>query len=307
MVSALVLKKTPQRTNFFNSPRKASASRVRFGRKERVAPAPALKYTHEVLVRILPKSTLLLLLFPVLAAAGCGGGQQHTHLRYADAAQSLYAQGLQYFYSRNCLDAEPIFRKVRSDYPYSRFSALAELRLADCMFADGKYPEAIHAFQRFLRRRPSHAEVPYARFRIAEAYCQQIPGDWLLVPPAYERDQMPAQNALQQLRRFIVDYPEDPHLPQAKKLARDALELLAEHELYAARFYLERNKPLAAQSRLRTLLSSYPESSVEPEAMLLLGDIYLELEDVKKARKTFRELIERFPASEHAEEAHARL
>ncbi len=260
-----------------------------------------------MLDRALPESLLfLLLLLPVLTAAGCGG-DRNARLRYADAAESLYAEGLEDFYGGNCLDAEPTFRKVRSDYPYSRFSALAELRLADCMFADGKYPEAIQAYQRFVRQRPSHVEVPYARFRVAEAYCEQIPGDWLLAPPSYERDQMPAQNALQQLRRFIVDYPDDPHLPRAKKLARDALELLAKHELYAARFYLDRDKLLAAQGRLRTLLSSYPESSVEPEAMLLLGDIYLELEDRKKANKTFRELIKRFPASEHAEEARSRL
>ena len=260
-----------------------------------------------MLGRPLSESALsLLLLLPVLAASGCGG-DRNARLRYEDAAQNLYAEALKDFYSGNCLDAEPTFRKVRSDYPYSRFSALAELRLADCMFADGKYPEAIQAYQRFVRRHPSHAEVPYARFRVAEAYCEQIPGDWLLVPPSYERDQMPAQNALQQLRRFIVDFPDDPHLPRATKLARDALELLAKHELYVARFYMDRDKPLAAQGRLRTLLSSYPESSVEPEAMLLLGEIYLELEDRKKAKKTLRELIERFPASEQAEEARSKL
>jgi outer membrane protein assembly factor BamD len=267
---------------------------------------PALKYTHGVPGRLSLFSPVFSLALGLQIAAGCGG-DQNGHLKYGDAAQSLYAEGLEDFYGENCLDAEPTFRKVRSDYPYSRFSALAELRLADCLFMEGKHPEAIQAYQRFVRHRPSHVEVPYARFRVAEAYCEQMPSDWLLAPPSHERDQLPAQQALEQLRRFIIDYPDDPHLPRAKKLARDALELLAKHELYAAKFYLDRDKVLAAQARLRTLLSSYPESSVEAEAMFMLGDIYLELQDGKRAKKTFRELIQRFPTSEYAEEARSRL
>ncbi len=248
----------------------------------------------------------LLALSAVCALWGCGSGQ-NGHLKYGDAAQSLYAEGLEDFYSGDCLDAEPTFRDVRRKYPYSRFAALAELRLADCLFEDGKYPEAIQAYQQFARHRPSHVEVPYARFRVAKSYCEQMPTEWLLSPPAHERDQAPAQQALHHLRRFIVDYPQDPHLPKAKRLAEEALEMLSKHELYVAEFYLDRDHPKAAIGRLRTLLRSYPKSSVEPEALLLLGDTYLSLEDRKRARKAFKILLTRFPGSDQADTARSRL
>src|SRR5690606_20256309 len=111
------------------------------------------------------------------------------------------------------------------EYPYSRFAALAELRVADCLLMQGKHAEAISAYRQFVRGRPSHRQVPFARFKVAEAYYEQMPEDWLLSPPAHERDQGPTRDALQQLRGFIVDYPEDARVPKAQDMVRAALAL----------------------------------------------------------------------------------
>jgi outer membrane protein assembly factor BamD len=235
--------------------------------------------------------------------SGCGGSEATGYLKYGDAAQSLYAKGLKDFYSDNCIDAEPIFRDVRRKYPYSRFAALSELRLADCLYNEGKYLEAIQGYDHFVRRHPSHPEVGYARFRVADCHYQQIPSDWLLAPPVYERDQTPAQQSLNYLRRFISEYPKDPLVFKAKRMAKEVLELLAKHELYVAKFYLDRDRPSAAIARLHTLVRSYPKSEVEPEALFLLGESYLEIRDNTRAKKAFRELVDRFPANEYASKA----
>jgi outer membrane protein assembly factor BamD len=149
--------------------------------------------------------------------------------------------------------------------------------------------------------------VPYARFKIAEAYFQQIPDEWLLSPPSYERDQGPTREALRQLRRFILDFPEDEKVAQANDMVRQCLELLARHELYVADFYLGRGHPQAAVMRLETLVNSFEGSGVEAEAMLLLGRVHLAMEDRDAARDTFEELIDRYPESGHAEQARAFL
>ncbi len=243
-----------------------------------------------------------LTIFLLLICFACGGSD-YGHLKYGDAAQTLYTEALEDFYSGDCIDAEPVFRQVRRQYPYSRFASLAELRIADCLFLDGKYVEAIQAYQQFVRHRPSHVEVPFARFRVAECYHEQIPSEWFLTPPSYERDQTPAQETLKHLQRFIVDYPKDPHTPRAKRLAKEAAELLAKHELYVAKFYLDRDEPKAAVARLRTLLRSYPESDVSPEALYLLGETYLEMKQAKKAYKAFRELLQQYPNSDYADDA----
>lgn len=243
-----------------------------------------------------------LAIFLLLFCFACGGSD-YGHLKYGDAAQNLYTEALEDFYSDDCIDAEPIFRQVRRQYPYSRFASLAELRIADCLYMEGKYVEAIQAYEQFVRHRPSHVEVPFARFRVAECHYEQIPSEWFLTPPAYERDQMPAQETLRHSQRFIVDYPKDPHTPKAKRLAKEAAGLLAQHELYVAKFYLDRDEPKAAVARLRTLLRSYPESDLIPEALFILGETYLEMKQARKAYKAFRQLLQQYPNSEYADDA----
>lgn len=225
------------------------------------------------------------------------------NLSYGDSAREAYEIGMEDFRDENCEEASPQFRKVRRNYSYSRYAALAELRLADCLLIQKKYPEAISAYRTFTRYRPSHAEVPYARFKMSEAYFEQIPDDFFLAPPAEERDQSQTRDALRQLRQFILDFPDDTHVGEANRMAHDALTLLARHELYVARFYLDRDAPSAAVGRLQTLLHAYRGSGVEEEALLLLGRTYLHLADASHAREAFDELIRRFPESGYAEAA----
>lgn len=240
------------------------------------------------------------------AANGCGTTSA-ANLDYGDKARQAYADALDHFYDDECIQAEPQFRNVRRLYPYTRFAALAELRAADCLFKDGKYTEAIQSYEQFTRYRPSHVEVPYARFMVALCNYQQIPSDWFLSPATYEREQHFTRESLRLLSRFVVDYPHDPLVSRANRMAHHAIRLLAAHELYVARFYLRRDHPQAAIGRLRTLITAYPTSGYEPEALLLLGDTYLELKQWTEAKKAFAEIAQRYPRSAEVETARTRL
>jgi outer membrane protein assembly factor BamD len=224
-----------------------------------------------------------------------------------DDARSGYERALLGFRRGDCLTAEPMFREIRREFPYSRFAALAELRIGDCQFKNEAYPEAIQTYRQFVRIRPSHKEIPYARFRIAEAYYNQIPGGWFMTPPAAERDQSAARDALIQLRRFVVDYPDDQRVPKANELMEKCMSLLAAHELYVARFYLKRDAYRGVISRLTGLLTAYPGSGVEREALLLLGQVYLEAKEVEAAKETLNQIIQRFPDSGEAKKARSML
>jgi outer membrane protein assembly factor BamD len=244
-----------------------------------------------------------------LVLAGCATttSTQTTgkRLSYGDAARHAYLQGLERFYDNNCLEAEPLMRNVRREYPYSRFAALADLRVADCNFKDEKFSEAIEAYNQFVRYRPSHPEVPYARFMAARANFAQIPSEWLLSPPAYERDLHYADESLRLLRRMVLDFPDDSLVPRAQRLAEQAIKLLAAHELYVARFYLDREYPRAAAGRLNTLLRSYPGSGYDAEALYMLGESYQMMRDLKGAHQAFERLITRFPNDQYAVKAKA--
>jgi outer membrane assembly lipoprotein YfiO len=125
---------------------------------------------------------LLALVMACGGGSASGGGKRM--LDPDDDARTGYEKALLDFRRGDCLSAEPMFREIRREFPYSRFAALAELRIGDCQFKNEAYPEAIQTYRQFVRIRPSHKEIPYARFRIAEAYYNQIPGGWFMTPPA---------------------------------------------------------------------------------------------------------------------------
>jgi outer membrane protein assembly factor BamD len=275
-------------------------------RKARSAGRTPLAAAARVVAVVARGACLAGLMLWAVAANGCGTTSAAS-LDYGDKARHAYADALDHFYDDECLQAEPAFRNVRRLYPYTRFAALAELRAADCLYKDAKYTEAIQAYEQFVRYRPSHVEVPYARFMVALSNYLQIPGEWLLSPATYEREQHYTRESLRLLSRFVVDYPHDPLVGRANRMAHHAIRLLAAHELYVARFYLRRDHPQAAVGRLRTLITAYPTSGYEPEALLLLGDTYLELKNWSEAKKAFAEITQRFPKSAEVDTARNRL
>lgn len=270
-------------------------------------------------MRLPARLRLLLALCAISALAACTGGSTSTSSQVtlhgeessggdsADEARVAYEEALAEFRDGDCIEAEPLFTTIRGQFRFSRFAALAELRIADCKFETKAYAEAIAGYREFVRFRPSHVEVVYARYRIAESYYAQIPSDWFLVPPSWERDQGATRDALSQLRRFILDFAEDQRVPEARRMEQRCLALLAEHELYAAEFYRSRRAYRATIARIQTLLATYHGSGVEPRALLLLGRTFLDTEEPERARQAFEELVASFPESEQAADARSEL
>jgi len=243
-----------------------------------------------------------------LQVAACGAGAASGGSRgYADDAQRAYEAAMVNFRDEDCLEAEPAFREIRRKYAYSRFAALAELRSADCYFIDGKYADAVQSYRQFVRNRPSHVEVPYARFKIAESYYEQIPTDWFILAPAEEKDQGATRDALRELRTFILDYGEDPRTKRAAKMIGEVMGLLGRHEFYVAEFYFKRDHYAAAIARLNRLLVVYPGSKLEPEVLLMLGRSYAEIGKKDRAKQVFERLMREYPGHSDADTARGEL
>ena len=271
--------------------------------KRRARGAREIPHARAVCYEPAVRAVTLLLSLLVLATSGLACAPVQKGASYTDDARRAYDRAMESFADEDCITAEPLFRDIRATYPYTRYAALSELREADCMAMQDKHAEAIEIYQRFARVRASHEDVPYARFKAAESQFEQIPSEWFLSPPAHERDLRAARDALKDLRRFLLDYPSQNEAPKAAEMEKKTLGLLARHELYVADFYLIREKPKAAISRLRDLLRSYEGSGYEPQALLLMGRTQLFMKEREAAHATFRELIARYPSSGSAVQA----
>jgi outer membrane protein assembly factor BamD len=281
---------------------------------------------------------LLLLAAPACATTLLRGTPTNAEETYAVAMQDL-EDGLY-------PEAITGFSDLKTRYPYSKLAALADLRIADTHFERGKFVEAIDAYRAFLKFHPNHAEAAYAMFRVAEANFEQIPEDWWFLPPSAEKDQASTRLAISAYRDLLARYPNQTHsekgrtrLEQCRQLVaqpaqtpappavdacrtelaqQDLVERgvkrmdecrrkLADHELYAARFYFKRERYRAAAVRAEGLLRDYPGLGLDADALWLSARAYLALDDRVAARTSLERLVREFVGTAQAEDAAALL
>lgn len=242
------------------------------------------------LVALVSASTLLV-------PAGCAKPPAaESPLRYAENAKRAYDAALLAYFDRDWEYAVQLFNDVKRKYGYSRYARLAELRLADIAFQQEKFPEAAGMYKTFVTDYPNDPEVPYARYRIARSEFVQAGGSSLL-PPLEERDLASIRDAHTSLRALVADYPDSKQAAEVRYMLEVVTGILSRHELYVARFYLNRNNFDAAIARCQFTLRTFQDSGLEPEALVLLGETYLKMHQTTKARATFELVLQKYPES----------
>jgi outer membrane protein assembly factor BamD len=217
-------------------------------------------------------------------------------LDYTENARLDYERGMKALADKNWEDVTEAFNDVRQKYSYSRYARLAELRLADADYEQEKLAEAISAYKSFVHDYPNDPEVPYARFRIAKAQYESV-SQSVLLPPLEERDLSTVNDAADSIRDYLEDYPKSEHAEELSYMLEVVIGLLARHELYVARYYLREDNFEAANARVERVMKVLPVSGLEPEAMVLLGEIYLKQKRKAEARKLFEQVLAEHPGS----------
>ena len=249
-----------------------------------------------------------LVIFCLLLAA-CGAKSGAAAVDYSVSAQKNYEKGLKELDNKDWIAAGKYFGFIKSRFPYSKYAVLAELRLADAEFGAEQYLEAIDSYRLFIKFHPTHEMVAngYTSYRIGEAYFRQLPSDFWLFPPGFEKDQSSTEDAQNELKAFLDKYPDSPYRDKAKEILIQVGKKLADHEWYVARYYWDRGKPMGTVLRLRRLLERYRGVGYDEEALWLLGRAYVAVDMPERAKLAWTDLVEHFPKSSRAGEARSAL
>jgi outer membrane protein assembly factor BamD len=241
----------------------------------------------------------LALLVPVLQLApGCVEDSRPpvTAAQYQLNAKQAYDEALEEFLSANWEYATQLMDGVQRNYAYTPYARQAQLRMADIAFRQDKYPEAISQYKAFVHDHPNDAEVPYARYRIIRAQFETSPTS-AIQPPLEERDLANVRDAHTAVRAFLADYPNYGHSEELAYILQSVSGMLVRHELYVARFYMRSDEFNAAARRVQYALRNFQDTGMEPEGIVLLGEVYLKQKEVRKAVALFRYLLQAYPDS----------
>lgn len=243
----------------------------------------------------------------VVSATGCATGPDLTQMEYADQAEYIYRQGEEALENGRYIEANENFNTVRNEYPYSRWAAMANLRIGDAYFEQQQYASAVQQYRGFVDLYPRHEQVEYARWRVALAFYEQMPSDFVVFPPPHERDLSTTRDAAREMRIFLREFEDSDYADEAREKWREAMTRLARHELYVANHYMERDNPRATVWRTRYLLENFSGFGLDAEALYLLGSAHQELEQPDRAASAWRDLMEYHSDHPRAAEAQRRL
>jgi outer membrane protein assembly factor BamD len=174
-------------------------------------------------------------------------------------ADQLVSEGSAAFMAGNYKEAVKAYTDLRDWYPFSKYTILAELKIADAHFELKEYTDAIFSYEEFEKLHPRNDAIPYVVYRKALSWFNQI--------DTVDRDHTPANKSLSQFARLMDQYPDSPYAEDAEEKIEKCIGSIANHELYVANYYLKAKKYKAALKRYEYLVEHFIGTKHGEEAL----------------------------------------
>ncbi|WP_374253202.1 outer membrane protein assembly factor BamD [Acinetobacter brisouii] len=207
-------------------------------------------------------------------------GPQNSEQAYFDSAEQALNKG-QYNEAAKNLQA------IDTYFPTGTHAQKAQLDLIYVKFQQKDYPGVVTAADRFIRLNPDHPNVAYAYYARGVANMEQN-YDGLVRYTSLKQShrdinylKLAYQNFVDLIRRF----PSSQYSVDAAQRMKYIGQELAEHEMTAARFNVERKAWVAAIERSQWVVEHYPNTPQIPEALATIAYSYNQLGDQQSAQQ----------------------
>jgi TolA-binding protein len=221
--------------------------------------------------------------------------------RYPDSRwrpQALYRIGAIHFQKQNYEQAREAYRRLLDTYPNHQRAAEAQYGIGDSYYNAGSMEEAVTAYRTVLETYPESSTATEAALSLffalsaagqadrAEELISSIEevtnvnlGDRLRFARAKSAYQSGAsEKALRLFQNFVR--------------TSTTSSLLPESYYYLGLLYADQDDPDPAKNYLQQLVDRYPDSEVQPEGGLRLGDLYMDDEAYEKAAEAYKAAAE---------------
>lgn len=215
-------------------------------------------------------------------------------------AAGAFEQAERYAKDERFEEAIEKFEQVKNKHPYSKYAVEARLRIADIQYEKESFVEAQGAYQLFKDLHPKHSKSAYVTFRLGMSCFQQLPS-------SIDRDLSMSTKAIQYFDEVLQSYADSDYATQSREKKQAVLKMLAEKELYIARYYYIRDKFDSALPRYEGVIKTYPDSEWVVEGLFGATMSAHQLGEKDKAQRYFSQLKVLFPNSTQYQRARSEL
>ena len=234
------------------------------------------------------------LLFLVLQMA-CGPKQTNLILD----AEDQFALAKREFEKKNYDQAIIEFQKLIFNYPGAVFIDSTQYLLGMSYFNQKDYPLASVEFNKLLSSFPTSQLSDDAAFMVA--FC-----DFEMSVKA-ELDQSHTLKAIEELQRFLDDYPASDRAKEASDLLNLCRTKLAKKAYKNGWLYFKRKQYEAALIYLKDVINGYHDTKWVAPAQFQIAEVYFKQKKFEQAKTEYQKFLENFPQDKLAKKAKERL
>lgn len=208
---------------------------------------------------------------------------------YSEAKNALQSE----YYER----AIEYYERLQTRYPFGDFSKQAQLDLAYAYYKAEETASAVAACERFVKLYPTNPHVDYAYYLKGLANFSQGKGlteRFLPIDPS-QRDPGASMQSFRDFTELTKRFPTSRYVRDARKRMMYLRNILAQHEVNVANFYVRRGAYLAAANRALYVVENYQQAPAMPEALALLVRAYKVMQLDELASGALRVLERNYP------------
>lgn len=240
---------------------------------------------------------ILILLISLALLQGCASTTSNEEMTEAEH----YRQARESLDTKAYLVAVDKLEELQSRFPYGDYAEQAQIDLIYSRYRALDYPGAIAQADRFIRSFPLSSAQDYALYLrgLANYYLNEGLFDRFSKVTPSGRDMSTYRDAFKDFEQLVRRYPNSEYAADARSRMLFIRQQLAEHELYAARYYARRKAYIASANRVQYVIRHFQGTPAMEEAMAIQTKAYESMNQPVLAQKSAQVLQLNWPESEY--------
>jgi len=188
-----------------------------------------------------------------------------------------YKEGVKALEEGDVLFAAKKFNEAEILFPQSVWAPKSILMAAYSYYTQDYYYDAISELDRFIKNYPKDKRLDYAHFLLAMCYYEQIIDE--------KKDLGPLLDAQTEFKFIIKNYPNSDFALDSKFKLDFINDVLASKEIYLGRYYIKKEKWIAAINRFKQVVEHYDSTAYVEEALHRLVELHYRVGLLDESKK----------------------